>query len=83
LNLKYSTNPSSHGIETYLEGLNDERRGEKTHKSNMKLITRKLMKNHEINTPQKYDKERKSFKRRIPLRITLTCNEANFWIFPS
>jgi len=83
LNLKYSTNPSSHGIETYLEGLNDERRGEKTHKPNMKLITRKLMKNHEINTPQKYDKERKSFKRRIPLRITLTCNEANFWIFPS
>jgi hypothetical protein len=63
--------------------LDAERGGEKTYKSAMKLITRTLMKIHELNTPQKYEKERKSWRRRIPLRITITCNEANFGTSPS
>jgi hypothetical protein len=61
----------------------DPKRGEKTYKSAMKLITRTLIKIHELNTPQKYEKERKSSRRRIPLRIIITCNEANFGTSPS
>jgi hypothetical protein len=38
--------------------LNSKRRGEKTYKFSMKLITTTLMKIHELNTPQKYEKER-------------------------
>jgi len=44
----------------YLKGMNVERGGEKIYKSSMKLITRTLMKIHELNTPHKYEKERKS-----------------------
>jgi hypothetical protein len=43
--------------------LNAKRRGEKTYKSSMKLITRTLMKIHELNTPQKYEKERELEKK--------------------
>jgi hypothetical protein len=49
----------------------------------IKLITITLMKIHELNTPQKYVKERKSWRRKIPLRITITCNEENFGTSPS
>jgi hypothetical protein len=41
-----------------MKGLNVERGGEKTCKSTMKLITRIFMKIHEINTPQKNERER-------------------------
>jgi hypothetical protein len=67
----------------YLEGLNDERGEEKTYKFSVKLITRTLMKVHDLNTSQKYEKERKTWRRRIPLRITITSNEANFGTSPS
>jgi hypothetical protein len=61
----------------------DVNRGEKAYKSTMKLITRTFMKIHELNTPQKYEKERNTWRRRIPLRKTITCNEANFGTSPS
>jgi hypothetical protein len=38
--------------------LNIERGEEKTYKYSMKLITRTLMKIHELNIPKKYEKER-------------------------
>jgi HD-like signal output (HDOD) protein len=43
--------------------LNVERGGEKTYKSSIKLIAITLMKIHELNTPQKHDKERELEKK--------------------